>query len=143
MVVASFVQERYQEGEPITIYSDVTIDFLQGKPKITIPEKCTDSDGGKNYYVKGSITFTTSEYPDRYHISTDSCCDNEDCSGRTSEAGPTVLEYFCDNGKYRRVPFKCPNGCQDGACLKAPVVSNCTDSDGGLNYYVRGKGQRG
>ncbi|MDP2947380.1 MAG: hypothetical protein Q8N88_04655, partial [Nanoarchaeota archaeon] len=34
--------------------------------------------------------------------------------------------------------YQCSNGCSDGACLEENQTASCTDSDGGLNYYVKG-----
>ena len=64
--------------------------------------KCTDSDGGKNYYVKGSIIdalgFTYS----------DMCMANN-----------ILLEHYCENNNATDEYYTCPNDyiCQDGACI--------------------------
>lgn len=76
--------------------------------------RCTDSDGGKNYYVKGKCT-------DKYNVpSADLCVDN------------TILnEKYCTSTKkcaYER--YRCPNGCNDGICLKKYYCSSdkeCTN----------------
>lgn len=78
---------------------------------------CTDSDGGLDYYVKGTIKgmaavagMTVSEI---YTEETDFCLD-----------GYSLNEYYCDINN--TVPsdvwdviYKCPNGCSNGACLTA------------------------
>ncbi len=68
---------------------------------------CQDSDGGKNFYVRGTI------------------------GGQTDEClGPDNLrEYFCGG---HLVSVYCEFGCEDGAC-------RCEDSDGGIDYSVRGR----
>lgn len=77
--------------------------------------KCTDSDGGKDYYVKGTLTFTkgtlTSAIPIEYP---DKC-------GSSSK----LNERFCGVSKEERsddwvesTTYDCPNGCKDGACVK-------------------------
>jgi hypothetical protein len=68
--------------------------------------ECTDSDGGMDYFVKGTVTgkskttnFTQSMY--------DICIDDS-----------TLAEFFCgDNNKVDSEGYLCPNGCQDGACI--------------------------
>lgn len=59
-----------------------------------------------------------------------------------------VTKWQCDNiqGKSQSASnvFNCPFGCVDGACLRTrPNTNNseisCTDSDGGINYYEKGK----
>ncbi len=87
---------------------------------------CTDSDGGLNYSVKG----------DTFGISIDGSTWNKTdyCDGSL------VHEYDC-NGSLsgNGGSFVCPNGCVDGACVNnASSNVTCTDSDGGLNYGVRG-----
>ncbi|MBS3102643.1 hypothetical protein J4458_04300 [Candidatus Woesearchaeota archaeon] len=88
---------------------------------VGVPSSCTDSDGGKNIYLKGTIT--TNQYPawndftgddvcakktgDAQYSSVDSC-EGDDCY---------IREYSC---KPPETPFdfiQCPNGCQDGACV--------------------------
>jgi hypothetical protein len=88
-------------------------------------QTCTDSDGGENYYVKGSTTGPTVEGV--MGTDTDTC--NQD--------NTFLLESWC-YGKYRtKTIYQCPNGCYDGACIQLPNYT-CTDSDGGKNYNVKG-----
>ena len=79
---------------------------------------CTDSDAGKDYYLKGSgsgwntsnelIKFTDTCYKDISANSTSSC----------SGSACYLAENYCE-GKYAKTELgiKCPNGCKDGACL--------------------------
>jgi hypothetical protein len=76
---------------------------------------CTDSDGGKDYYVKGTTVGMAGDNV----ISTDT----DSCSG------DTLVEWICldkFNGLkniYRtNTNYQCPNGCSNGACLKEPVI---------------------
>jgi hypothetical protein len=68
-------------------------------------ESCTDSDGGRNYYVKGVA--------DKYYLDgnreggTDSCNDNI-----------YLEEQYCLNNFVKEEMHKCPNGCFNGACVK-------------------------
>ena len=80
--------------------------------KFASPEPtCTDSDGGKNYDVKGIQTVSTYTYED-------SC----------GADGITLEERYCDQfwGATTKEFYLCPNGCSDGACLPAPTPPGCT-----------------
>ena len=102
---------------------------------------CTDSDGGKNYFIKGYVAALNGN-PDTCSVPyTPDClrgggvykgmCDVGECSGNDCY----VAEALCgDNLMYFPDLYKCPNGCSNGACL----TTTCTDSDGGLNYYHKG-----
>ncbi|MDP7493586.1 MAG: cell wall-binding repeat-containing protein, partial [Candidatus Undinarchaeales archaeon] len=101
---------------------------------------CTDSDGGKDYYVKGQLVGEM-EQPggSTYHLdSSDACTD-----------ATRVSEYFCyvEGGVEYGIweTYDCANegkACEDGACVApAPAEGTppCTDSDGGKDYYVKGQ----
>jgi len=115
----SFYTEIYEEAmvwncdENYTICGNDVCDkgeTLQNCPKDCYPS-CTDSDGGKNYYVKGKIygsfgkgTLTDYDY----------CTDNT-----------TLGEYYCqDKTNVQVIYYGCPNGCKDGACLKPECTIN-------------------
>ena len=83
-------------------------------------QACMDSDGGNNYYTKGTVKTEASGF-----------CPNG-CTDYCE--GVAVVEYSC-NGAFS---FTCPYGCSNGTCIQQPSNQTCTDSDGGLNYYVKG-----
>jgi eight-cysteine-cluster-containing protein len=87
---------------------------------------CTDSDEGKNYYVKG----TTTKGDD---VVTDACTN-------TTEAGSnieTLKEYFCvEESNIEHALYACPNGCSDGACVEIATPVCTADSDCGSNTTV-------
>ena len=93
-------------------------------------QECYDSDGGKDYYVKGKVSAVNMVGGSGW----DTCYDST-----------TVREFYCEN-KYYSVEDRhiCPQGCVDGVCVKEPEQL-CTDSDvtnefpGGKNYFVKGK----
>ena len=92
-------------------------------------EKCTDSDGGKNYNMKGTtkgIWSASGKYEERIDA-----CDSNLYNGRG------LSENYCYNNSVWSMTYDCTNGCKDGACLKSPAT--CTDSDGGIDYNVKGK----
>ncbi|MEM4598631.1 MAG: hypothetical protein QW400_02980 [Candidatus Diapherotrites archaeon] len=108
------------------------------------PEVCNDTDGGKNFNSKGSVTFGGQTY-------TDFC------------NGSVVNEYYCENNQGRSTTYSCPYGCSDGACVSSSsgksggssgglgdssgnspggsssgTQNKCTDSDGGMNGAKKG-----
>jgi|GEM_PF-3538422 len=93
------------------------------------PQTCTDSDDGKDYYEKGEITQGENH-------GFDGCNTN----GQFGSDPNMLMEYFCDEESKIEVDwYSCPNGCEDGACLLPEVTPpTCSDSDGGMNYYIKG-----
>ena len=92
-----------------------------------ISSRCTDSDGGLNYFVKGSIvgSIGTGSYED-------SCINSS-----------SLVERHClgEDPNNFTVVYTCANGCSNGACISfgnPPSQSRCTDSDGGKNVLVAG-----
>jgi len=76
---------------------------------------CTDSDGGKNYSMQGTITVTNG--PDYGYSATDSCIsDNQ------------FTENYCENNVGKTETVTCPFSCKNGACSTTPVVSTSTIS---------------
>ena len=78
------------------------------------PVTCTDSDWGKNYYVKGNCMGRPNIYTDETKTLTDHCITPR------SDYDYNLIEYSC--GYIQNVlicvpsAYKCPNGCEDGAC---------------------------
>ncbi len=75
---------------------------------------CTDSDGGKDFFVKGTIKDNSGE------INEDFCFNDNDLN-----------EYYCiSDGTKGGIYYPCPNGCEDGACveegIKRPLISIAT-----------------
>ena len=70
-------------------------------------EKCTDSDGGRDYYKKGTVTRGSVTRPD-------SCA----YCGTDSMKCKAVVEFYCGENEVKSKTFECPNGCEDGACIK-------------------------
>ena len=90
---------------------------------------CTDSDGGKDYYVKG----TTKGLDGKGVITTDT----DSCSVCGTEANNSscVVEWFCSGAYRTNTNYACPNGCKDGVCLPASYITSFdyteTDAYGG------------
>lgn len=120
-------------------------DFFEGITGNAISNQtqytCTDSDGGLNYYVKG---YLSSNKPSWENGDFDKCSlykgngnyeDTNSCEGSICY----LVELSCrSDGEPWRDFIQCSNGCQDGACIIVNQTQTCTDSDGGLDYYVRG-----
>jgi hypothetical protein len=67
-------------------------------------EGCTDSDGGLNYAVAGTVV-------------DGSLTEDDTCSGNSVLAGRLYEEYCDENGRHARMKYDCPSGsCVDGAC---------------------------
>ncbi len=84
-------------------------------------EKCWDSDSGKNYKIKGITETFTGKRMEDY-------CD----------AQGKLVEMFCLNGNISQEVYTCPEKCENGACVTKKKVI-CSDSDGGLNFSLRGE----
>jgi len=96
--------------------------------------ECTDSDGGKDYYTKGTVTDEGKTYADY-------CIDSS-----------TLREYFCLEktagglGGVAEEDHACPYGCENGVCQKAPkkfikVISPNGGEEWGIGktYQIRWK----
>ncbi len=88
---------------------------------------CEDSDGGIDYYEKGTA-FGSNSNP---------IYDNKDLTDNCYGPNNALTEFYCEDGQTTYDYYACPNGCKDGACVKEEEES-CTDSDSGKNYYVKG-----
>jgi len=71
--------------------------------------ECTDSDGGKNYYEKGTATKGTQSLSDH--------CNDDG----------TLTEKYCEDNEIKAESVSCPQGytCSDGGCV-ANNATNCT-----------------
>ena len=96
-----------------------------------VSESCTDSDGGKDFYIKGICS--GEDYPEGI----EDRCDN------TPGSEDFVEDFYCyteqegiNEGKTHCVghSYECPYGCSDGRCLP-----NCEESDNGKDYFIKGK----
>ena len=83
---------------------------------------CTDTDGGRNYYVYGENTGYNPNMREIY-TSRDMCLFEGPNNANLQEA-------WCENNIQNIEVYNCPQGCQDGACIGVPPF--CTDSDGGI-----------
>ena len=99
-------------------------------PSPVINPTCTDSDGGKNYYVYGRTNDSTG------NINTDAC-----------SSSTQLREAYCANSLSQYEWINCPYGCSNGVCNQAPqnqtnqtnTTIPCVDPDNGKNYLVAAK----
>lgn len=81
---------------------------------------CTDSDGGRIYDIKGTVTYNSINYPDTCVY----------VSGDYGNRG--VKEYYCSNGIKAEEIKDCPElfgmaDCADGICVECKLHSESTD----------------
>lgn len=83
---------------------------------------CTDSDGGKNYNVKGNVV-ASSPLPGYTGNVYDYC---------KTDGTNALAEYFCDSttNLLTAQHYVCPNGCSNGACVSGTTTNqtNATTS---------------
>jgi hypothetical protein len=87
------------------------------------PEKCTDSDGGNNIDVSGTVTYYAQGKSEPTTLR-DKCNDSK-----------FVYEYTCKGTKVAGQRIGCGYMCQSGRCIPVPA---CSDTDGGKNATVYG-----
>ncbi|MBT3397384.1 hypothetical protein HOA55_00040 [archaeon] len=115
-------------------------------PATPATDSCTDSDGGENYFEKGTLErddVTKTDYcwndnssieEEYFNVSREYSCDlNRD------PLNPNIIGIGGDTDTgYYEINYDCPNGCSDGACIDGDEPEVCTDSDGGTDYFVKG-----
>jgi len=84
--------------------------------------RCTDSDGGKNYYETGVVL-------DGGQGKIDYCIDSNN-----------LKEYFCTNGVINSEIFTCPFGCKDGSCIEKMCSAEIVTEFSKSVYYVGDEG---
>ena len=90
----------------ITQQKDVAVTFAD-----RIPILCYDSDGGKNFTIKGNVTY------DGILAGNDTCIDTHN-----------LTEWYCNQSKMPdSVNQTCDKGCYDGACLNRTCIGTCPD----------------
>ena len=84
---------------------------------VSAQENCTDSDGGKWYYIKGSATQIISQNGvEKMFTSFDDQC-----------ISTSILrEGYCEGDQLTTTDFTCPYGCNDGQCIQG-IPSECDD----------------
>ncbi len=75
------------------------VSFFAAQEQLTgrVTHDCTDTDGGIEYFTKGTVTVDEEEL-------TDSCQQD------------ALLEYYCSQNQARVKVYICPEGCNEGIC---------------------------
>jgi len=129
----TYVYKGYVYGEKIdgsteyvwTNPSSVTVVVIE---TTTADATCSDSDGGKNYYIKGSATPSSSAIDGRVD-----CCKLSYSTymgdsvnhigpggGACVTSGSYLYEAICGtDGNPTTIVYQCPNGCENGVCISA------------------------
>jgi len=116
-------------------------------------EGCIDTERGMNSYIKGSIEGYLSWEMNEIGALGDRCMQEVMGSDgkfngamqyvSSCEENCGVDEAFCnkENTYGSTLVIKCPGGCEDGACIEnnKEVDGECTDTDGGLDYFTKGE----
>ncbi|MEW6528277.1 MAG: prolyl oligopeptidase family serine peptidase [Candidatus Micrarchaeota archaeon] len=78
---------------------------------------CYDSDDGRDYSVKGIVTYGLESKTDTCAYCTGLCIRGSDRKCKSSCGA--VVEYYCENNKIKSKTYVCGNGstCKDGACI--------------------------
>jgi hypothetical protein len=79
---------------------------------------CTDSDGGKNYNARGTVTLGSASQTDSCTYCTGACEPGSDCAP-VSCGG--VVEYYCDGNSIQSETWQCR--CEEGACVQVTGAS--------------------
>ncbi len=93
--------------------------------------ECTDSDGGRDYYKKGTVTLSSGV------SRTDTCTYCTGLAPSPVYCG-AVVEYYCEGNQIKSETFVCPNGCKDGACVSATRELNIDITSPGDGETVSG-----
>lgn len=82
----------------------------------TINSDCTDTDDGKDYSIKGTVTTNSETKTDSCRYCTGVCLEGE--SGCETGCG-AVLEFYCDEGVIKNETHVCGDNksCEEGACV--------------------------
>lgn len=119
--------DEYVDLKKVSSTTPLNIKFLGQDLKITaVPENakivvggeapatCTDSDSGKNYYVKGTTVLGSEVKTDSCTYCTGYCAPGKPCNPPTCGG---VVEYYCENNLIKSEEYVCPNNCNNGACI--------------------------
>lgn len=110
----------------------------QNKQWVVNVAQCSDSDGGKNYFLRGVLASYDPMTGKQIHVS-DQCAmssgiPTKSCAGSNC----AVLEASCGgtSGYTVDANYMCPGGCKNGACLpldrKMSGLSACMEGCGTL-----------
>jgi hypothetical protein len=112
------------------IFNDLTKEYFGRYPVLEAPEivevvECRDSDGGLDYYKKGTVSGRWAYNNQPSDGENDYCAFSEKENKVASCEGTRcyLIEFYCTGDiHFGNTPYTCPYGCKDGACLEAPTI---------------------
>jgi hypothetical protein len=93
---------------------------------VVYASECVDTDEGKDFLVKGTVTYGSVNEVDKCNYNVNENKNN------------LLLERFCKETSTSFYWVKCSQGCEDGACIGGTGPLECTDSDNN-DIYTKGK----
>jgi hypothetical protein len=114
LLIACSKAVEHPVPQPVRII-EAPVPAVEQAPATPVPTppslSCSDSDGGKNVFVKGTVK-------NQLDSMTDVCLAVKKEGELISI--PSGVEYFCENGNIVAEVVACEHGCENGACLSAP-----------------------
>ena len=92
--------------------------------EVLVEDRCEDSDGGFEIHEAGTTTLY--ENGQEKWVKEDFCYDSD-----------TLYEYYCEDGALTHDSIRCP--CTYGVCEPVISFTECADSDGGNEKYIKGE----
>lgn len=99
LIVVFFV--AFQNKNAITgkVIGSVKEEILEEEGEFEV--SCSDSDNGKDYFVKGVVSY----------------CSEEGCSSEEDSCyGKKLVEWYCENNEKGFERYECEDECDDGVC---------------------------
>ncbi len=98
-VIKGVYVSNYLEDRGIEVIKKMSSEiYYDDLRKAFDDDSCYDSDGGKDYYTKGTTKKGSSNFKDK-------CYGNE------------LMEFYCDSDQIQNRMMECAGGCSDGKCL--------------------------
>lgn len=111
-----FYHYKYYAGEPVKEFSSSSLCFDEitglDETEEVVDGLCSDSDGGRDYYTKGTATSPGKVLDD--YCRTEIQLMETDCSDDGNSA------YWAG--------YNCPNGCLDGVCILEEEIKDITEA---------------
>jgi hypothetical protein len=121
-----------------SVGSSYVITLTTQNQTIYIGQNCTDTDGGKNYYFRGSASHVNPEID-----GTIDCCKAESTTnlgdvvahtgpggGPCLNEGKYLYEAYCGSNEIPQfLVYQCPNGCSNGACINSTPAECSSNLD--------------
>ena len=87
----------------LSVSYTLSLDSISGYVINEAERSCTETDELLDLFTQGT---TSGNLGTLTYDKTDRCLDSQ-----------KLMEYYCEDNSYRRLGYKCPNGCSSGTCL--------------------------